>query len=365
MGKRFLVGVALLGVSTAALWAQDMQTDPTEAYKLASSWITESSAKHRAWAAQSIVHFRFESLYPELLARLSEFQPSDSGKFSGSEDELAMESIADAIIRSDLQPPATDSRKLYPQFPALAMILLARAPDDRQAALWSIFERAQVPEVWLAAANLLAKEPPPGFISKLLDDFSMFVRILVFGGKGGGGASYGDCYRITKPPTPFPAGWPRIRAYSLEVGARPETIIAAGRNSVSFTSREQDDSLPWNSESDCVGPDRIRGFRVDLLAQLAGVDTSATGLSALVFRDLVWRSDEQYRRDATGILKEQRQSFVQLVKRLTAAGLSTDAEASERLLHIRLEIMPFEPIHSLPELPDLVPSGIVVTPLVP
>jgi hypothetical protein len=95
------------------------------------------------------------------------------------------------------------------------------------------------------------------------------------------------------------------------------------------------------------------------------VDTSATGLSALVFRDLVWRSDEQYRRDATGILKEQRQSFVQLVKRLTAAGLSTDAEASERLLHIRLEIMPFEPIHSLPELPDLVPSGIVVTPLVP
>jgi hypothetical protein len=172
MGKRFL-GVALLRVSTAALWAQDMQTDPTEAYKLASSWITESSAKHRAWAAQSIMHFRFESLYPELLARLSEFQPSDSGKFTGSEDELAMESIADAIIRSDLKPAAADARKLYPQFPALAMILLARAPDDRQAALWSIFERAQVPEVWLAAANLLANEPPPGFVSKLLDDLDV------------------------------------------------------------------------------------------------------------------------------------------------------------------------------------------------
>jgi hypothetical protein len=362
MSRLFLAIIALFGIS---LQAQDMPTEPTEAYKLASSWITEPNAKHRAWAAQWIAQFRFESLYPELLARLSEFQPFDSGKFSGSEDELAMESIADAIIRSDLQPFAADSRKLYPEFPTLAMILLARAPDDRQAVLWSIFEQTQVPEVWLAAANLLAKEPPPRFVSKLLDDFSMFVRIMVFDGKGGGGASYGDCFRVAKPPMPFPAGWPKIQTYSLEIGARPETTIADGRNSVSFTSRKTDDSLPWNGEADCVSPDNIRGFRLDLLAQLAGVDTAATGLSALVFRDLVRRSDEQYRRDATEILKEQRQLFIQFVKRLATARLLSDAEAGARLLHLQLLVVPFEPIRSLPELPDLVPSGIVVTAITP
>ena len=154
MGKLLLAGVALFGIS---LRAQDTPAEPAEAYKLASSWIAESGAKHRAWAAQWIAQFRFENLYTELLTRLSEFQPSESGKFNGSEDELALESIADAIIRSDLQPPAADSRKLYPEFPALAMILLARAPDDKQAALWSIFEQTQAPEVWLAAAGSAGK----------------------------------------------------------------------------------------------------------------------------------------------------------------------------------------------------------------
>jgi hypothetical protein len=148
------------------------------------------------------------------------------------------------------------------------------------------------------------------------------------------------------------------------VGARPNTTIAAGRNSVSFTNREQDDRQPWNRESDCGAPD-IQSLRLDLLAQLAVVETSATGLRAHVFRDLIWHSDEQYLRKATEILKEQRQLFIQLVKRLTTARLLTGAETGERLLHVQLEVMPFEPIHSLPELPDLVPSGIVVAPIVP
>jgi hypothetical protein len=361
MGRPTWLFVALFNASLVLSYAQDRSKidalGADQAYDLAASWILDQDPRLQAWAAELIAKHQLTALYPELLTALNELQSNPSGKFAGTTEDLALEAVADAIIKADVPVPAADARRLYPKFPALAMILLSRSPDDNRAALLSILEEAKAGEVWLACANLLARNPSPAFVIQLLDEFSIFLRILVFEPGTGGGMSYGDCYLISEasPGLRITENWPAISIYSLQVAKNGGTVIANGLNSVSFTSRITADSDPWRGHSGCGGPD-IQELRRDLILQLAGTDPGGTGLRAVVLRDIVRRTDEQYSQDAVAILQEQTKAFTEVVERLQSKGLITQADASERLLHMQVHIVRSGPV--LPPLPDLRLLGI-------
>ena len=291
---------------------------------------------------------------------MSEFRPSPSEEFAGTTEELALEAVGDAIIQAQVPVLAREARKLYPEFPALAMILLSRSLDDNQAALLSILDESKAGEVWLASANLLARNPSPEFVIKLLDEFSVFVRILVSDPGVGAGMSYGDCGPSFEesPGLRIPEDWPAISRYSLQVAKNGGTVIASGSNSVSFTGRVTVDPTPWKGRSGCGGPD-IQELRRDLILQLSGIDPSSTGLRAVVLRDIVRETDDQYRQDAIRILQEQTQSFAELLARLQSKGLITQAQAAERRLHMQVYIVGSGSDRELPGLPDLRLLGIV------
>jgi hypothetical protein len=299
------------------------------------------------------------SLYPEVLTALNELQSNPSGKFAGTTGELGLEAVADAIIKADVPVPSTDARRLYPKFPALAMILLSRSPDDNRAALLSILGEAKAGEVWLACANLLARNPSPKFVIQLLDEFNIFVRILVFDRVIDGGMSYGDCYSTSEalPGLTFPENWPPISVYSLQVAKKGGAVIASGINSVNFTSRETNDPNPWKGHAGCGGPD-IQELRRDLILQLSGIDPAKTGLRAVILRDIARKTDDQYRQEAVGIIQEQTQAFAEVLGQLQSKGLITQTEAAERLLHMRVHIVPLRSGSPLPALPDLRLLGI-------
>jgi hypothetical protein len=227
------VFVALL---SAGAFAQDLDIDKT--YDLAAHWIADSEPRKQAWAADLIASHQFETLYPGLLTALGDFVPNPSGKFEGTPEELALEVIACAIVRARVLVPAADARKLYPEFPALAMILLSRPLDDNKEALLSILHESRVGPVWLAAANILAMEPSPEFVIGQLDEFSVFARVVVFEPGTGGGIA-GDCF---SPPessghAQIPENWPPVPVYRLEVAKTDGTVMATGINAVSFVSR--------------------------------------------------------------------------------------------------------------------------------
>jgi hypothetical protein len=264
-----------------------------------------------------------------------------------------VEAVADAIIKSDLPVPAGDARQLYPKFPALAMILLSRSPDDNHAALLSILNQAKAGEVWLACANLLARNPSPEFVIRLLDEFSIFLRLLVFEPGTGGGMSFGDCGPSTDPTAGLriPEDWPPMSIYSLQIEKDAGgTNIASGINSVGFTSRVTTDPNPWHGHTDCGGP-YIQELRRDLILQLAGIDLAATALRAVVLRNIVRETDEQYRQAAVRILQEQTQAFGEVLGQLQSRGLITPAEAAERRLHMQVNIVPPGSGAALPALP--------------
>ncbi len=359
MARRTWVCVVLFSASLISSYAQDpgkIGLDAGQAYDLAANWILDQDPRLEAWAAELIAKHQLIALYPELLTALNELQSNPSGKFGGTTEDLALEAVADAIIKADVPVPAADASRLYPKFPALAMILLSRSPDDNRAALLSIFGEAKAGEVWLACANLLARNPSPEFVIQLLDEFNIFLRILVFEPGTGGGMSYGDCGAISEalPGLRITENWPAISIYSLQVAKNGGNVIASGRNSVGFTSRITADPNPWKGHSGCGGPD-IQELRRDLILQLSGIDPARTGLRAVVLRDIVRRTDDQYRQDAVGILQEQTKAFAEVLGQLQSKGLITQAEAAERRLHMRVHIVGSG---SGPVLPDLRLLGI-------
>ena len=240
MSRGIRIFVVLLIASLTLAHAQDPAATPetldaAKAYDLATTWIVDQDPRQRAWAAELIAKYQFAALYPKLLTALNEFQPEASGKFTGTPDELALEAIADALIKSQVPVPAMAARKLYAEFPALAIILLSRSIDDNRAALLSILDDTKVDEVWLASANLLARNPSPEFVIKLLDDFNVFVRMSVSEPGMGMGASFGDCFSPSQAKFTTPDQWPPISVYSLHLA----------KNVVSFASSVTSDPAPW------------------------------------------------------------------------------------------------------------------------
>jgi hypothetical protein len=356
-----LFGTALIpsyGQPATDLAADIAAIGPDKAYDLSANWILEQDPRLRAWAAELIAKYEFTGLYPRLLTALGELEANASEKFAGTTDEFALEAVADALIKTDVAVPSYEARQLYPKFPALAMIFLSRSPDDNHAALLSILNEAKAGEVWLASANLLATNPSPEFVIQLLDDFQIFVRILVFRPGTGGGMSYGDCYNMPDPTAGvrIPEGWPPISIYSLQLAKNAGgTVIASGIDAVSFTSRVTNDPNPWHGNTTCGGPD-IQELRRDLIVQLAGIDDAGTALRTPVLSNITRETDDQYRKEATAILAEQAQSFTGVLKQLQLRGLITPAQAAERLLHMRVIIV--QNGLTLPPLADLRSLGI-------
>jgi hypothetical protein len=356
--------VALLIAPAVFVRAQSVpemaSLDDAHAYNLAANWIVDLDPRKRAWASELIAGRRFEALYPKLLTALAVFQPGASGQFEGTPDELALEVLADAAIRVGLRVPAEDARKLYPEFPALAMILLSRSLDDNRTALASILNQSKAGEVWLAAADLLAAHPSADFVIRQLDQLSVFVRILVSEPGAGMGMSYGDCVEPGLSGALGQPGenWPPVSVYKLRTGKNGDAIIANGMNSVSFTRQVTADRRPWKGHAECGGPD-IQELRRDMLVQLSGTDPSVTRLKAVVLRDITWESDGQYRRDATAILQEQTRSFAGIVSQLQSRGLITPAQAADRRLHMHVYVVRERSARELPALPDLRLLGII------
>jgi len=234
----------------------------------------------------------------------------------------------------------------------LATILLSRPLDDNREALLSILHDTKVGAVWRAAGNLLAANPTPEFVIGLLDDFSVFTRVLIFEPGTGGGMSYGDCFspEASSSHARVPEDWPPLSVYKLELGKRTDALV-------SFTSMPAVDSSPWTGISHC-GAD-IQGLRRDLILQLSGVDSSKAPLKAVVLDNVVRETDDQLRRDVIRILREQAQSFTEIVLQLQMKGLITPSQVKERHLHMQVFVIPSGSLRALPDLPDLRLLGIL------
>ncbi len=305
---------------------------------MAREWMHDQDPRHRAWAAYWAGKYGITALIPELVQNLSSYSLGNAPLlYPLPEEDAAIQSVADALIRLNAAVPATATMNLYPKFPAQAVILLARTENLDPTSLLRIFDDSKITTVWLAAANLLAVDHPALIAKRLMEGFTARVHVTVVNpqkvtpediGFGRGCASdfaIGPAYG---------ANWPKIWEYRLETDHQELPVLALGRINVYYWHWETPDYIPHPDSGSC-GTD---GFAQALLAQLAGGPPQTFVLRSEPTKTVVFLSESQYMADVGDFLRHQKRAFEQLAKIFTEGGLLNPVDASSLNLHASLEV---------------------------
>jgi hypothetical protein len=289
-----------------------------------------------AWAAYTIGAQKHFDMVPKLVRLVGSFEGGAMpDKDPISPEAAVMEVVADALIRLEAKLPADVVMHLYPRFPAQTIILLSRASDN-SGPLMEIFRNTESRDLWLAAANLLAVHPPPGFVRTLLGaavtTFSFQVLWTEHEGEGSGSGCAGDSMMI---PNENFLQWPKARMYRLVHSKYAVNVFAPGIHPLGFVSWETTDYRdPWE-DGDC-SVSTSKYWRTGLIAQLLGEKIGDFPLQPEVSEIVVFTSNEAFEQRVRSAIEQKSQAFGKVVEAFVQRGELT-AEDSVAL-HLRCSV---------------------------
>jgi hypothetical protein len=311
-----------------------VRSEENQSAALAAAWLGNSEARTRAWGAYVTLRDRKRELLPQLIGLVDVYPvTAEPGSSTERDDHDAMLGVLDAIIQLDrveevqetsglsVLPPEKAAR-LYPEFPAQALIFLARGGPSASSYLLNIFKDGTGSNsAWVTAGNLLVHWKPAGFAAELLRDFTVDVRMCVTdddscvsGPMGvGGSCSSGG-------PSPRP-GWPPVGNYFLRRGNGAFLAGGADRSSYIRTVGPPDDDGN-NIESRCtfylIDRNVARGH---FLSDLIFDPPENPSVRSSVTRSINWRNNDLYQSDVHLLIRQQQNVLDRLIQRLINAGL--------------------------------------------
>jgi hypothetical protein len=234
MPRTILAILPLLTLSALSQQPPPAPIDPASAIEkqrkdslaLAGEWLQSQDPRTRAWGAYLVFRDRLTGRIPDLLSLADNYTVTgEPASLTESDDHDAMLSVLDSLIQMRVDVPADTAMKLYPEFPAQSVILMATSPSDNTSAFIRIFQtETDRNGPWLAAGNVLVEYRAPGFAAAVLSSLVVHAQVYVtsgdgfgqgFGG-GFGGSTFGEP-RI---------GWPEIGTYLLSpCGAAQKTVL--------------------------------------------------------------------------------------------------------------------------------------------
>ncbi|HMD96995.1 MAG TPA: hypothetical protein VKM93_06640 [Terriglobia bacterium] len=326
------------------------QLSSADALALTPDWVRHGDPQQQAWAAYWIQRDRQEQEVPLLLEVLASYQASAQAGSSGwTDQDTAMLYVLDTLIQMHSKVTSEQAEALYGKFPVQALILLAHDPEDARDPLLRILDKTQSRIDWLAAADLLATDPPAGFAARLLKGISIHATIRVLspgqGGLGGLGSGCGGSAAWGR------GDWPPLGVYRLST--RPSTgseLFAKGENPV-YVKRSVEGSC---DASEGCGDLllSLEALRRDLIGQLLGIRKEKFALQLNPSLNITWSSDEAYFDAASAFVAQQEEILENAQAGLEARGLLTETEAASAQPPFEVEILDLR--NDKTPLPDLV-----------
>lgn len=345
-----LLIVVLLAAATACLaqgpgTADPEHISPQDALTLAPDWVQHGDPRERAWAAYWIGRGRLEQQIPLLIDALNKYQSSPQAASSHwTDDDFATLVTLDSLIQLNADVPPDLALALYPKFRVRAVLLLARAHGDAREALLGVMDSAEQRMEWLAAADLLAENPPPGLAARLLQNISAIhatIQVLSAGEGFGGSASDVGCMG---PGAGAPrTEWPPVGIYGLwaNQGAGSELLVG-GENPVYWQKKlSRDYSLAATILYGCSNPRGVgpADLSRDLIGQLLGQKKDQFALQLNPLLSISWSSPEAYLDEATSFVLKQAEILHGVENGLQARGLLTDDEAASAPPPLNVEVV--------------------------
>lgn len=314
-----------------------------------------------AWAAFTAARDSLRQHAHELVRYLESWDNRGTKlTYPVSPGDAAAQAVADALIQLGAVVPAGTAAKLYPKFPAQALILLSRT-EDADGELLRIFDTTKAPIVLLAAGNMLARKPSARFAAHLLDGFTeeLVITVVEPGGiPDRSGFGPGHCDRIVGEPVEF-RDWPRIREYGLaKMPGGVLKLLAPGLKPVGYWSWTTTDYVPACDLAP-LPPDAYpldQEYRLGLVAQLAAMDPASLPLRARTWANVEYNGDPSYLAAVSAAMAERQRAFEAVVVTYVQKGLLTPQEASGLRPHISVKIKDQRSSREKRPLPPVSPS---------
>ena len=353
---RFILAIVLLGAVTPGHSqapgdaARLEHLSPGEAAKLTREWLQNGGPMQHAWAAYWIRRDHQYQEAPELLKLIR--HGSDEIRPAGlSDDYSVLIAVLDALIWLHADVPKETTEAIYAEFPAQALVLLSRSGDDVRDVLTRIVDSPQRPIDWLAAADLLAADPPAGFAAKLLKGIAIHAAIQVLspGDEPPGSGIAGSCGGSTNSGR---GGWPPAGLYYLSSHRLPDSdLLADGENAV-YVRRTTTDDRTDGCEDMFLD---VAVLRRDLIGQLLGLKKDHFELQLNPSLDFTSTTAEAYIDAAGAFVRAQQDILQQTIGALASQGLLTTAEADSARPAFDVSIVDLR--RDKTPLPNLVLSG--------
>ena len=335
--------------SRAALGQDDPATqEMMPSGDMIARWMNSSDPRVMAWAAVFTLEEKDTSFLPDFILRAEQWRPLPhrsvfdvespvpSRTLKEHEERDSMSALLDAIIQMNGSLPEESLLNLAADFPAQAIILLARMPpSEANSALLALYSDAAPATFYAnrAAASLLALHPPPGFAASLFSDITVTSRVFVSLPDDPDRSSVhlsGDC-AVSKNPDK--ADWPATGKYYLRDGGRgfaPEAFLTIpGLKPLEVvrivTSTKQNESHECGVEFTALSSN----LRAILLAQMLGERPEDIALRVLPDVNLKVTVAQQYRGQLATYVDREEAIFRSIKAQMLSKQLISPVEAND------------------------------------
>ena len=340
----------LLAASAVAAQQPQAPTDPStvltmqglQTAQLAATWLHNGDPRLEAWGAYVILRDHHESLIPDLVKMVSEYEVAPWPIADSRRDQHdAMIAVLDVLIELSGPVSTSDAARLYPEFPVQSLILLSREGDSAFPYLLDIFrtERSHH-DAWLAAGNELAQRRFPGFAAAVLGSLTVQARIRVTtsGESEAGWGTGGSCASGGEGK----AGWPVVGNYSF-AGRRTGAILLADGVDPAYYMRWVSGAYDRDRDR-CCGPCAADGtdlnlYREHYLAFLLAAPQANPPLRASFNETIIWRDSTTYLTHLRDVVQQQDEAFLRAAGKLRDAGLMTPEEVAVVTPHLEITIV--------------------------
>ena len=334
---RFTPQLIAWSLLAASVQAQQAPPDPATVMQyldkqvapLANAWLNSADARTRAWGAYVVLRDWHTELIPDLESMLRAHRAVEqAGAPVDAEEHFVMLGVLDALIEFGAEVPASEARRIYDEFPAQSLILLARSQEDAMPALLDIFgSKRHRPPAWLAAGNVLFQHRAAGFASLVVENLTVHALAIVADSNSGGGTGgSSSCCGAGYPPPK--AGWPPLGVYAFGGcgnNVQPGAIMLAAGPDPAYYYRQVNTSYQANGSGCC-------NLDLDLVSQhyltaLLSDSSEQPSVRAHISHTIAWRGPDEYRGELAAFIGEQQHLFDALARRLANLGLISNAEA--------------------------------------
>lgn len=316
-------------------------------------WLRSNDPRLIAWGAHAILEQRKREHLPELVQIISRWEQAHPQSQWDSAHLDALIAMLDAVVQLDGRMTPADIRQALArdgnsQLEQPLLVLLVRLPAAEARPVWQsiMFSSNIYSAAARLAADVLSKNPPPGFAATLLDKLTEFAEVTVTDpdarwGHGPVGSWPTGC--ITVQPTR--EDWPNIGVYVLsDSPAKSGSTLLVDEIDPVYVTRLQMSVDELRQGYWCSGHTvpiftyLTEERRVKIIGRLIGANSDEMPITVETHLSIDFLDVKAYQAQVDALVHRQSAQYTSVLGQLCARGLMTADERSTTVLRMQVDV---------------------------